>query len=86
MGNTDTKLNFRKAIVQLTSKSQVRCNVVLHCSWCCKKKEEKTVLCQKVKKVSNFAGSNTARWRRKRAGRALFFAGGNAVDFTVCFY
>lgn len=24
MGNADTKLNFRKAIVQLTSKSQVR--------------------------------------------------------------
>lgn len=24
MGNTDTKLNFRKAIVQLTNKSQVR--------------------------------------------------------------
>lgn len=24
MGNTDTKLNFRKAIVQLTNKNQVR--------------------------------------------------------------
>lgn len=24
MGNADTKLNFRKAIVQLTSKSQVK--------------------------------------------------------------
>lgn len=24
MGNTDSKLNFRKAVVQLTSKSQVR--------------------------------------------------------------
>lgn len=25
MGNADTKLNFRKAVVQLTSKSQVNC-------------------------------------------------------------
>lgn len=31
MGNTDTKLNFRKAVVQLTSKTQVS----RHSNECC---------------------------------------------------
>lgn len=29
MGNTDTKLNFRKAVIQLTTKTQVQCHLYL---------------------------------------------------------
>ena len=32
MGNTDTKLNFRKAVVQLTSKTQVSFILIFHMS------------------------------------------------------
>lgn len=32
MGNTDTKLNFRKAVIQLTTKTQVK-NILLVIGW-----------------------------------------------------
>lgn len=33
MGNADTKLNFRKAVVHLTSKSQVKCLWTVYSGW-----------------------------------------------------